>query len=68
MEPELLEVCVVCGQLVGQSRGFHLLHHFICNDCEREMVRTSVEDDHYRFFVERLHALWQDLSLERVTP
>ncbi len=68
MDSELKKECMVCGRLVEQSQGIHLLQHFICNECEQEIVTTGTEDEHYRFFVKRLHLLWQDLSMERVIP
>ncbi len=68
MEPEIFKECVICGCIVVRSQGIHLLHHFICNDCEREIVRTDVEDDQYRYFVKRLHTLLLDFSIEQVAP
>ncbi len=60
--------CVICGRMVAQGRGFQLLHHFLCNDCERKIVHTDVADERYQYYVEKLAVLWRDLSMERMVP
>ena len=68
MGAELQNECMICGKLVDQAKGIHLLQHFICNECEKEIITTDTGDEQYHFFVERLQQLWQDLHLERITP
>lgn len=64
---ELANVCMICEQ--AGREGIHILSQFICLECEREMVMTGVEDDLYDYFVERMRALWRDLTLpEGETP
>lgn len=50
--------CIVCGMV--HSEGITVWRAFICRCCEREMVRTDVHDDRYRYFVQRLRRiLWK---------
>lgn len=61
MAADSTRVCMVCGREVEQNAGIHLLDHFLCNQCEHEMVNTSVDDVHYDHYVECLRELWFDL-------
>ena len=67
MNEDNLYVCMIC-ECAG-SNGIHILSQFICSDCEEEIVNTSVEDDLYIYFVERMRAVWLDLlELETDRP
>jgi hypothetical protein len=51
------EICIICGR--GRQEGLHIVEEFICNDCEREMVRTEVWDAKYPFFIHRMKQMWR---------
>lgn len=46
------EECIVCNQ--QKEIGIHLYTSFICQDCEREMVKTNTNESKYRYFVQQL--------------
>lgn len=48
--------CIICDQ--EKVEGIEVWGHFICNDCEQEMVKTEVGDQRYRFFIHKLRKLW----------
>jgi hypothetical protein len=48
--------CIVC--LKEQMIGIYIWDHFICRDCEGEMVVTDVCDEKYPFFIQRMRKLW----------
>ncbi len=48
--------CIVCDKL--QLEGIVVLDEFICDQCEREMVQTHVEDEKYPYFVFRMRKIW----------
>lgn len=56
MEVDVQKTCIVCEQ--AREQGMTVVSAFICTDCEREMVRTSTEDEKYPFFVRQLRQLW----------
>lgn len=52
MEQQPGQPCIICGQI--KEEGIVIVSHFICEDCESEMVRTEAEDAKYRFFIGRM--------------
>jgi hypothetical protein len=52
MEEQTGQTCIICGQ--EKVEGIVIVSHFICEDCEAEMVRTEAEDAKYRFFIGRM--------------
>ncbi|MDQ0233377.1 sigma factor G inhibitor Gin [Metabacillus malikii] len=46
------KLCIVCD--TKKNTGIHLYTSFICEDCEKEIVRTETSDPKYQFFLERL--------------
>jgi len=52
MEEQNAQACIICGQV--KEEGIVIVSHFICEDCETEMVRTEAEDAKYRFFIGRM--------------
>jgi uncharacterized protein YlaI len=52
MEQQTGQACIICGQV--KEEGIVIVSHFICEDCESEMVRTEAEDAKYRFFIGRM--------------
>ena len=45
-------LCVVCEKI--KLDGIHLYTSFLCNECERNIIRTSIKDPEYKFYLERL--------------
>lgn len=52
MEQQTEQACIICGQ--KKEEGIVIVSHFICEDCESEMVRTEAEDVKYNFFISRM--------------
>lgn len=52
--------CIVCNQPCND--GISVLNEFICDECERQIVRTPVEDKKYLFFVAQLSRIWLNLQ------
>lgn len=52
MEQQTGQACIICGQ--EKEEGIVIVSHFICEDCESEMVRTEAEDVKYNFFISRM--------------
>ncbi|MBX6354044.1 MAG: sigma factor G inhibitor Gin [Thermoflavifilum sp.] len=51
--------CIICGQ--SAARGIRIAGQFICEDCEREIVRTDVTDARYHLFIERMRCIWWNM-------
>lgn len=51
------EVCIICE--CEQKNGIHLYTSFICEDCERDMVKTDTEDPKYEFYLQQLRKIKQ---------
>jgi len=51
--------CFVCGRLIppGAERLI-LLNHTMCSCCEKTLVNTSIEEDRYQLFKEKIKRLW----------
>ncbi|MBP2115963.1 sigma factor G inhibitor Gin [Paenibacillus silagei] len=52
MEQQTGQACIICGQ--EKEEGIVIVSHFICEECESEMVRTEAEDVKYNFFINRM--------------
>lgn len=50
------KACFVCGR--DQGEGMLIFDQFLCDPCEREMIRTDVQDERYPFFVQQMKQLW----------
>lgn len=48
--------CIICGK--EQTNGLFIYESFVCQACEREMVRTNVEDEKYQLFITKLKKIW----------
>jgi hypothetical protein len=48
--------CIICGQV--RDRGIHICGEFICESCEREIVKTDVTDEKYRYYIECMKRIW----------
>lgn len=53
------ETCSVCEQ--NQEKGIHICDIYICESCEREIVRSDVSDEFYRYYLQKLRKLKQSL-------
>lgn len=49
-------ICVMCG--FEKTQGITIHSGFICEDCEKEIVNTDVNDKKYPFFIQRMKELW----------
>ncbi|WP_150275663.1 sigma factor G inhibitor Gin [Paenibacillus tepidiphilus] len=49
MEQQTAQRCIICSQM--KEEGIVIVSHFICEDCESEIVHTDAEDAKYRFFI-----------------
>ncbi|WP_209125701.1 sigma factor G inhibitor Gin [Alkalihalobacillus sp. BA299] len=47
--------CVICEQ--KKSEGIHLFEHFICEDCERQIVITDPNDLYYHYYLKKLRKI-----------
>ncbi|WP_051541361.1 sigma factor G inhibitor Gin [Caldalkalibacillus mannanilyticus] len=48
--------CIVCSK--EHHIGIHIWDHFICKECEGEMVSTDVVDEKYPFFIKQMRKIW----------
>ena len=51
--------CTVCEQT--KEDGIHICDIFICEVCERKIVASDVDDDFYKFYLEKLRKLKHSL-------
>lgn len=49
------EICIICEE--KKHRGIHLYTHFLCRDCEKDMVHTETNETQYNFYIEKLRRL-----------
>ncbi|SDE52866.1 Inhibitor of sigma-G Gin [Paenibacillus sp. UNCCL117] len=52
LQNEWTPSCMICGQ--QKENGIMIISEFICEDCEKEMVRTDVSDSKYPFFIHQM--------------
>lgn len=45
-------LCIVCDK--SKLDGIHLYMSFLCNECERRIIQTSIKDPEYKFYLDRL--------------
>jgi hypothetical protein len=48
--------CMVCDQ--AREEMLPLLDQYICAICEKELVRSTVDDLRYAYYLWRLRAFW----------
>ncbi|HEU4964012.1 MAG TPA: sigma factor G inhibitor Gin [Bacilli bacterium] len=48
--------CIVCTE--PKERGIRIYGQFVCEECERDIVRTDVEDEKYHYYIERMKQIW----------
>lgn len=46
---------ICCEQKV---EGIQILTQFLCHECEREIVKTDVEDERYAYYIDRMKRIW----------
>jgi len=49
-------ICAMCGH--KEKSGIVIHSGFICDECEKEIVHTEVEDERYPYFVKRMKEIW----------
>ncbi|MBO9131278.1 sigma factor G inhibitor Gin [Bacillus sp. 165] len=47
-----LKLCVICEQ--EKQEGIHVYNSFMCNDCEREIVKTNTDSPRYLFYLQQM--------------
>lgn len=48
--------CIICHR--SKFIGIRVCGQFICNECEREIVKTDVSDPRYFNYVEGMKRIW----------
>lgn len=51
--------CIVCNS--DKTSGIRIFSQFICDECEREIVQTDVEDAKYPLYVDRMKKIWLEM-------
>ncbi|GGE53821.1 hypothetical protein GCM10011391_35900 [Pullulanibacillus camelliae] len=49
------ETCIICEKTT--TVGIHICNQLICENCQNELIETDVNDDRYKFFIEKLGKL-----------
>ena len=50
-----LDQCIICEK--NEVSGIRICNQLICDSCQKEMVKTGVDNDKYQFFIKRLGKL-----------
>lgn len=48
--------CFVCTE--EKEVGMFIWGHFLCRECEGEMIQTEVHDAKYPFFIKQMSKIW----------
>ena len=48
--------CMICCE--QKEAGIRILTQFLCHECEREIVKTDVEDERYDYYISRMKRIW----------
>jgi len=46
------DTCIICEE--RKPSGIRICNQLICDSCQREMVKTGVDQDKYQFFIKKL--------------
>ncbi|MFC7370841.1 sigma factor G inhibitor Gin [Fictibacillus iocasae] len=49
------ETCLICEE--SKTMGIHILHQFICHECEAKIIEAEVNDEYYRHYLSQLRKL-----------
>ncbi|MBD7966174.1 sigma factor G inhibitor Gin [Fictibacillus norfolkensis] len=49
------EICMVCEE--KKDRGLHILHQFICRECEHKILTAKTNDEYYKHYLSQLRKL-----------
>ncbi|MGC4379274.1 sigma factor G inhibitor Gin [Fictibacillus sp. Mic-4] len=49
------EMCLICEET--KENGIHILHQFICQECEEKIVAAEPNDPYYQFYLQQLRKL-----------
>ncbi|WP_418791292.1 sigma factor G inhibitor Gin [Phosphitispora sp. TUW77] len=55
---ELLYCSFCAKQIYGSQEGLNLLGGYICEECEKEIVNSSVDDKSYFLLKEKMKNIW----------
>ncbi|TMW69979.1 sigma factor G inhibitor Gin [Alteribacter natronophilus] len=58
-----MQECLICKQEKGY--GIQVLHYFICESCEQELVNTDTKEEAYNEYVHRLRKVRDSLFQNR---
>ncbi|MGE5654862.1 MAG: sigma factor G inhibitor Gin [Bacillota bacterium] len=59
--------CVICGKQAHIACGLVIQGKYICDECERQIVYTTVLDRKYDFYKNKLKEILSGLNLESET-
>lgn len=48
--------CIVCDE--DKEKGIAIYGTFLCDQCERAIIKTDVKEPEYLLYVERLRHIW----------
>lgn len=51
----LLTKCAICNE--QKEHGIQVVHAFICDECEKDIVTTDTSSPTYKIFVEKLKSI-----------
>jgi hypothetical protein len=60
MEETPLNSCIICGQ--PKAEGILIMSELICDDCEKEIVQTDVQDSRYPYFVSQMKQVFYTIQ------
>lgn len=49
------EMCLICEE--NKQNGIHILHQYICMDCEEKIVSADTTDEYYHHYLNQLRKL-----------
>ncbi|MGG1572741.1 sigma factor G inhibitor Gin [Fictibacillus sp. NRS-1165] len=49
------ELCLICEEY--KETGIHILHQYICMDCEKKIVSAETNDEYYKHYLNQLRKL-----------
>lgn len=51
--------CIVCGE--SKEAGIRIFSQFLCAECEREIVKSDVQDEKYPYYIDRMKQIWLEM-------
>lgn len=50
--------CILCRRFCSAGQGIYVQGCRICQDCEKKIVSTAVDDPIYQVYVKKLKEIW----------